>query len=45
MAQRIPASHLVVVEHCGHMSTMERPEQVSAALRAWLASNAAELRS
>ena len=38
MARRIPKSELVVVERCGHMSTMERPDEVSAALRAWLAS-------
>jgi pimeloyl-ACP methyl ester carboxylesterase len=40
MARRIPNSELVVVERCGHMSTMERPDEVSAALRAWLASTA-----
>ena len=37
MAQSIPNSELVVVPKCGHMSTMERPEEVTAALRAWLA--------
>jgi pimeloyl-ACP methyl ester carboxylesterase len=37
MAQLIPKSELVLVPECGHMSTMERPEQVTAALRAWLA--------
>jgi pimeloyl-ACP methyl ester carboxylesterase len=31
-----PASRLVVVEDCGHMSTMEQPQAVSAALRSWL---------
>lgn len=31
-----PASRLVVVEDCGHMSTMEQPEAVARALRAWL---------
>lgn len=36
MHERIAGSRLVVVEHCGHMSTMERPEAVSAALTAWL---------
>ena len=37
MAQSIPKSELVVVPKCGHMSPMERPEEVTAALRAWLA--------
>jgi pimeloyl-ACP methyl ester carboxylesterase len=36
MARRIPGSKLVVVEECGHMSTMERPEAVSSAMREWL---------
>lgn len=36
MAQRIPGSRLVVIEDCGHMSTMERPEAVTDALRNWL---------
>lgn len=30
-----PASRLVVVEDCGHMSPMEQPRAVGAALRAW----------
>jgi len=38
MAARIPQSRLVVVDDCGHMSTMERPEQVTAAMRDWLTS-------
>jgi pimeloyl-ACP methyl ester carboxylesterase len=37
MAQSIRLSELVVVPKCGHMSTMERPEEVTAAMRAWLA--------
>jgi pimeloyl-ACP methyl ester carboxylesterase len=36
MAQLIPHSTLVSVPDCGHMSTMERPEPVNAALRTWL---------
>jgi pimeloyl-ACP methyl ester carboxylesterase len=36
MARRIAKSRLVVVERCGHMCTMERPDEVSAALGAWL---------
>jgi pimeloyl-ACP methyl ester carboxylesterase len=37
MAQSIRLSELVVVPKCGHMSTMERPEEVTAAMREWLA--------
>ncbi|NWF71043.1 MAG: alpha/beta hydrolase [Chloroflexi bacterium] len=36
MAQRIPNARLVIVEHCGHLSTLEQPEIVTAALRDWL---------
>jgi pimeloyl-ACP methyl ester carboxylesterase len=36
MQQRIKGSRLVVIEQCGHMSTMEQPEAVSQALREWL---------
>jgi len=36
MAQSIRLSELVVIPKCGHMSTMERPEEVTAAMRAWL---------
>lgn len=38
MAVRIPRSRLVVVEECGHMSTLERPDAVTDALRDWLTS-------
>ncbi len=38
MAALISRSRLVVVEECGHMSTMERPEAVTAAMRDWLTS-------
>ncbi|MGA2879707.1 MAG: alpha/beta hydrolase [Bryobacteraceae bacterium] len=34
---KIAGSQLVIVPDCGHMSMMERPAEVSAALRAWLA--------
>jgi pimeloyl-ACP methyl ester carboxylesterase len=37
MAGLIPGATLVVVPECGHLSTLERPERVSEALRAWLA--------
>jgi pimeloyl-ACP methyl ester carboxylesterase len=36
MAGLIPGSRLVVVPHCGHLSTLERPEAVTQALVAWL---------
>jgi pimeloyl-ACP methyl ester carboxylesterase len=36
MAARVPGSVLVAVPHCGHMSTMEQPQAVAAALQAWL---------
>lgn len=38
MADGIAAARLEVFEHCGHMSPMERPGEVTAALRAWLTS-------
>jgi pimeloyl-ACP methyl ester carboxylesterase len=37
MAALIPGARLALVDDCGHMSTMERPEAVNAALRTWLA--------
>ena len=36
MAAAIPGAKLVVVEECGHLSTLERPAVVNAALRGWL---------
>jgi len=36
MAAGIPGARLVTVEDCGHLSAIERPDAVSAALRAWL---------
>jgi pimeloyl-ACP methyl ester carboxylesterase len=38
IASLIPSSRLVIIEHCGHMSTMERPVEVSAAMRDWFTS-------
>ena len=38
MARLIPGSRLVAVPECGHMSTMERPQAITDALSAWLAS-------
>ena len=37
MARLIPGARLEIVENCGHMSTMEKPDEVNAALEAWLA--------
>lgn len=36
MAAGIPGARLVVIEDCGHLSTMERPGPVNAALHDWL---------
>jgi pimeloyl-ACP methyl ester carboxylesterase len=36
MAQAIPGAVLEVIENCGHLSTLEKPLEVSAALRRWL---------
>ena len=36
MAAKISGSQLVIIPDCGHMSTLERPAEVNAALRAWL---------
>jgi len=36
MAQAIPGASLYVIENCGHLSTLERPAEVSAALKRWL---------
>jgi pimeloyl-ACP methyl ester carboxylesterase len=37
MAAAIPGASLVMIEQCGHLSTLEQPAQVSAAMRRWLA--------
>lgn len=34
----IPAARLAVIEECGHLSTMERPQAATALLRLWLTS-------
>jgi pimeloyl-ACP methyl ester carboxylesterase len=36
MAQAIPNARLVVIENSGHLSTVEQPDAVNAALEAWL---------
>jgi len=41
LAALIPGATLSIVPDCGHMSTLEQPEAVSAALRTWLAAEPA----
>jgi len=36
MASAIPGASLRVVDDCGHLSTLEKPAEVSAALKRWL---------
>lgn len=36
MAALVPGARLAVIERCGHLSTMERPEAVNRELSAWL---------
>ncbi|MDH3703569.1 MAG: alpha/beta hydrolase [Alphaproteobacteria bacterium] len=36
MASAIPGARLGVIEDCGHLSTMERPEAATALMRDWL---------
>ena len=36
MTQRIPGSHYTCVPHCGHMTPLEQPAALNAALRSWL---------
>ncbi len=37
IAALVPGAALSVIERCGHLSTLERPQAVNAALREWLA--------
>jgi len=37
MADRMPGATLTILPNCGHLCTLEAPDAVSAALRAWLA--------
>ncbi len=36
IAAGIAGSELIVIENCGHLSTMEKPEEINAILRRWL---------
>ena len=36
MAEAIPNAKLLVIEECGHLSPLERPQATSDAMRAWL---------
>ena len=36
MAGAIPGAQLAVIEECGHLSTMERPQAATALMRLWL---------
>ncbi len=36
MAARVPGARLAILERCGHMAPMERPDAVGAALVEWL---------
>jgi pimeloyl-ACP methyl ester carboxylesterase len=36
MAAKIPGARLEIIEDCGHLSPLERPAAVTAALRRWL---------
>ena len=36
MAELVPDARLAVIEDCGHLSTLEKPREVNAALRTWL---------
>lgn len=36
MAAAIPDSEMIVIEDCGHLSTLEQPQAVTALLRRWL---------
>ncbi|WP_119165777.1 alpha/beta fold hydrolase [Algihabitans albus] len=38
LAAGIPDARLDVLEHCGHLTTLERPDETTAALRRWLGS-------
>lgn len=36
MAEKLPHGHLVVLENCGHLTTIEQPERATQSMRDWL---------
>tara|TARA_B100001093_G_C26602864_1_gene916724 strand:- start:246 stop:947 length:702 start_codon:yes stop_codon:yes gene_type:complete len=36
LAKAIPGAELKVIDHCGHLPTMERPQEVTSLLRSWM---------
>jgi pimeloyl-ACP methyl ester carboxylesterase len=40
MAACVPGAQLQVIEHCGHLSTIEQPQAVTDALTRWLQATA-----
>lgn len=45
MAAAVPNARLVLVEDCGHLSTLEQPEHVTVLLRTWVAETLESLHS
>lgn len=43
MLALLPNARLLVIEECGHLSTLERPDEVNAAMRDWLLRGVASL--
>jgi len=41
----VPNAALVIIEDCGHLSTLEQPQAVSAAMRGWLQKETSEWRN
>ena len=42
IAAAIPGAELLILDRCGHLSTLEQPERVSEALRRWLVTDRQE---
>ncbi len=36
LSEQIPGARLNVIEHCGHLSTLEKPDEVNALMQRWL---------
>jgi pimeloyl-ACP methyl ester carboxylesterase len=36
IAGAIPGARLAIIEDCGHLTTMERPQAVTALMRDWM---------